>query len=320
MQKSYELQKTSRSPSMTALNDHFAQWTRLLPPQKKEERMGNEVAVHLTVRLLGTPDARIAGAPLVLHHQKARAILYYLAATGRPHTRDHLATLLWSESPDSNARHSLRSSLYHLRQALHAKGADEALAGDGDQVYLKLDVDACDIAHFRRLLAEGSESALVEAISLYRGPLLQGFTLTDAPLFEEWVRFEEMDSRQAYAGALQQLAARAEQRQAWDEAITYMQRIVQLDALSEEAQRRLIELYVHTGAIGQALRQYRQLETELAQELGLTPSSETRALLATILETRGSATSPIKTMIPLSSPVSTSAPSPQALPFVGRDD
>ncbi len=306
--------------------------------RKKEERMGNEVAVHLMVRLLGTPDVRIAGAPLVLHHQKARAILYYLAATGRPHTRDHLATLLWSESPESNARHSLRSSLYHLRQALHAKGAGEMLAGDGDQVYLKLDVDACDIAHFRRLLAEGSESALFEAISLYRGPLLQGFTLTDAPLFEEWVRFEEMALRQAYAGALQRLAAWAEQRQAWDEAITYVQRIVQLDALSEEAQRRLIELYVHTGAIGQALRQYRQFETELAQELSLTPSSETRALLANILETRGSATSPIKTRdlksttprlryaslvaserrIPLSASASTRTP--QALPFVGRDD
>ena len=95
-----------------------------------------------------------------------------------------------------------------------------------------------------------------------------------------------------------------------------MQRIVQLDALSEEAQRRLIELYVHTGAIGQALRQYRQFETELAQELGLTPSSETQALLANILETRGSATSPIKTMIPLSASTRT----PQALPFVGRDD
>src|SRR6266536_5468112 len=136
------------------------------------------VAVHMAIRLFGSPESRIAGVPLVLHNHKAKALLYYLAATGRSHTRDHLATLLWSESPESNARHSLRSSLYHLRQALHAKGAGEMLAGDGDQVYLKLDVDACDIAHFRRLLAEGSESALFEAISLYRGQLLQGFTLT----------------------------------------------------------------------------------------------------------------------------------------------
>ncbi len=276
--------------------------------------MGNEVATQLTIRLLGTPDARVAGVPLVLNDQKSRALLYYLAATGRPHTRDHLATLLWSESPDSNARHSLRSSLYHIRQALHAKGAGKVPAGDSDQVYLRLDDDACDIAHFRRLLAEGSESALVEAISLYRGPLLQGFTLTDAPLFEEWVRFEETTLRQAYAGALQRLATWAEQRQAWNEAITYVQRIVQLDPLSEEAQRRLIDLYAHAGAIGEALRQYRQFETELAQELSLTPSSETQALLATILESRGSATSSIITKTRFS------IRTPQALPFVGRDD
>src|SRR6266581_2905822 len=141
--------------------------------------MGNEVAVHLTVRLLGTPDARIAGAPLVLHHQKARAILYYLAATGRFHVRDHLATLLWSESPESNARHSLRSSLYHIRQALQEHGRADALVVEGD------------VAGFRRLLAEGgtsrreekAEAALREAVRLYRGPLLQSFTLSNAPLF-----------------------------------------------------------------------------------------------------------------------------------------
>src|SRR5437660_5627773 len=114
--------------------------------------MGNEVALQLTMRLLGAPDVRIAGAPLALHDQKARALLYYLAATGSLHTRDHLATLLWSESPESNARHSLRSSLYHIRQALHAKGANETLVGDGDLVYLRLEHDACDIALFRRLL------------------------------------------------------------------------------------------------------------------------------------------------------------------------
>src|SRR6266849_10784824 len=113
-----------------------------------------EIAVQLRIRLLGVPEVRIAGTPLILHHLKARALLYYLAATGALHTRDHLATLLWSESPESNARHSLRSSLYHIRQALHTKDAGEVLAGDGDMVYLKLDDDACDVTYFRWLLAK----------------------------------------------------------------------------------------------------------------------------------------------------------------------
>ena len=273
-----------------------------------------DVAVQLTIRLLGVPEARIAGVPVVLHHQKARALLYYLAASGRSHTRDHLATLLWSELAESNARHSLRSSLYHIRQALHVKGANEMLIGDGDLVYLGLDHDACDVTHFRRLLAEDSEHAIAEAVSLYRGPLLQDFTLSDAPLFEEWVRFEASALRQAYLGALQRLATWAERRQSWAEAITYLQRIVQLDSLFEEAQQRLIGLYMHTGAIGQALRQYQQFETELQQELGLTPSRETRELVSTALEERRNTVPQVKTQ----SHRPTSAF--QAPPFVGRDD
>ena len=245
-----------------------------------------DVAVQLGIRLLGVPEVRIAGAPLMLHHQKARALLYYLAATGSLHTRDHLATLLWSESPESNARHSLRSSLYHMRQTLLLKGANETLVGDGDLVYLRLEHDACDITRFRQLLAENSERAIAEAASLYRGPLLQDFTLSDAPLFEEWRRFEASELRQAYLGALQLLASWAEQRQAYSEAISYVQRIVQLDSVSEEAQQRLIRLYIDTGALGQALRQYQQFETELWQELGLTPSGETQALVSTALESR----------------------------------
>ena len=272
------------------------------------------VTAQLTMRLLGAPDARIAGVPLALHKQKARALLYYLAATGRSHTRDHLASLLWSESPDSNARHSLRSSLYHIRHALHTQGADQALVGDGDLVSLELEYDTCDLTHFRRLLVESSENALAEAVSLYHGPLLQGFVVADAPLFEEWLRFEGSEVRQAYLAALQRLAALAEQRQSWDEAITCVQRLVQLDPLSEEVQQRLIALYLRTGAIGQALRQYRQFENELRHELGITPSSETLALVSVALGKRRSVASEdkIKTRV--------SMRTPQALPFVGREN
>jgi two-component SAPR family response regulator len=58
---------------------------------------------------------------------------------GMPHTHDHLATLLWSESRTSDARHSLRSSLYRLRQTLRSGGAVSALIITRDQVHLQLD-------------------------------------------------------------------------------------------------------------------------------------------------------------------------------------
>jgi DNA-binding SARP family transcriptional activator len=265
---------------------------------------------QLAIRLLGAPEAWLAGAPLALHSQKARALLFYLAATGRAHTREHLATLLWSEAARHNARHSLRSSLYHIRQALRAGGAERALVEDGDLLRLEIAGDASDVTRFRRLLAEASEPALAEATALYRGPLLQGFSLADAPAFEEWVRFAEAELSQGYLNALGQLATRAEERQDWDAAIGHVQRIVQDDPLDEAAQARLIGLFGRRGAVGLALRQYHQLEVGLQHELGLAPSEETRRLVQeTLRQQRAPAAE-----------AAARAARPPALPFVGRDD
>src|SRR5262245_32775852 len=41
----------------------------------------------LLFRLLGAPEVQVARTPLVLRNQKAQALLFYLAVTGRPHTR-----------------------------------------------------------------------------------------------------------------------------------------------------------------------------------------------------------------------------------------
>jgi DNA-binding SARP family transcriptional activator/tetratricopeptide (TPR) repeat protein len=267
-------------------------------------------AAQLAISLLGAPEARLAGTPLALHSQKARALLFYLAATGHAHTREHLATLLWSEAASRNARHSLRSSLYHIRQALRAGAAERALVEDGELLRLETAGDLSDVISFRRLLANGTEPALAEAVALYRGPLLQGFSLADAPSFEEWVRFAEADLGQAYLGALDRLATNAEERQDWDTAIGYVQRLVQVDPLDETAQARLIRLFGRRGAVGLAFRQYHQLEVGLRHELGLAPSEETRRLFQEALR---------RQRAPASDP-STRAARPPALPFVGRED
>jgi DNA-binding SARP family transcriptional activator len=268
---------------------------------------------QLTIRLFGAAEIQIDGAPLLLHDQKARALVFYLAATGRAFTRDHLASLLWSEAPDQNARHSLRSSLYHLRHTLQASGCDAALIIEGDLISFQPGEDACDVSHFRRLLATGNEATLIEAISLYHSPLLRGFALTDASLFDEWVRFEENELRQAYLGALKRLTELAESRQAWNEAAQYLQRIVHADPLTEETQQRLIGTYVRMGEIGLAVRHYRQFEAELKQELGLAPSSETQEILQAALKAQQRSKEHAK-------PSRIASGTAQRLPFIDRDN
>ena len=91
---------------------------------------------RLDIRLMGTPQVFVAEMPLALNHLKSRALLFYLAATGQPYIRDHLATLLWSESSQSEASHSLRSSLYHLRKALQVVNAADVLGGKYEPLHV----------------------------------------------------------------------------------------------------------------------------------------------------------------------------------------
>ncbi len=271
---------------------------------------------RLDFRLMDTPEIHLASGDataLPLNHLKARALLFYLAATGQAHTRDHLATLLWSEAGSSEAHHSLRTSLYHLRQALQAGGADPALISDGEMLSLRSDAYDCDVLEFRGLLAWGDEASLAQAVTLYRGPFLQGFTLADASVFDDWVQLENTRLSQACCEALDQLSTAAESREEWAAALRTTQRMIQIDPLVETAQQRLIRLHLHLGEVGQALRQYRQFEDRLREELGLTPSPETRALLSEVLRRQRNSSTPGVF------PVRTSSLHPHSLPFIGRD-
>jgi DNA-binding SARP family transcriptional activator len=74
----------------------------------------------LTLALLGGFRASLAsGAPVAIPSKKAQALLAYLAAPpGQAHSREKLATLLWGDSGEEQARHSLRQTLFALRRAL----------------------------------------------------------------------------------------------------------------------------------------------------------------------------------------------------------
>jgi len=267
---------------------------------------------RLNIRLMGIPQVFVAEVPLALKHLKSRALLYYLAATGQSHTREHLATLLWSESSQSDAYHSLRSSLYHLRKALQISGVDNILIGDGESLSLDPTFYECDVIEFQRLLAQGNGQALTQAVALNKGALLQGFSITTAPIFEDWMQVESARLNHASLDALDYLITWAESREAWLDAIRYAQQLLRIDPLAESAQQRLMRLYLQKGEVGLALRQYHQFEQRLRQELGIAPTLETAALYETILRQQGSPMATTTTAY--------STNQRNLLPFVGRDD
>lgn len=226
---------------------------------------------QLHISLLGAPMIRVGRRAVETDTRKATALLAYLAVSERPQRRATLAALLWPDNDEQRARGALRRTLSVLRSAL----ADRWLKAEGETVDLDRASVLVDVTEFRRALNEGR---LEDAAGLYRGDLLEGFSLRDSPAFDDWQSTQADALRTAYAEILSGLTAAAERNNDLTEALGYAKRRLALDPLHEPAHRELMGLHARGGDRSAALRQFRECARLLDRELGVTPADETRAL------------------------------------------
>ena len=237
--------------------------------------------LHLT--LLGSFEARVdPGGPVALARQKVEALLAFLALRpGQLHRRDTLAALLWADAPSTRARHSLRTGLAELRLALSP--VPSCLIERRDAVGLHPDAVEVDVLRFEHLLANGTPSALEEATALYRGDLLEGLRVVEAP-FEEWLMGERERLRELALEALAQILTGHVKAGALARAVQTALRLVALDPLQESVHRTLMRLYRRLGRRGAGLRQYQACLDVLRRELGAEPEAETREVYLELLQ------------------------------------
>lgn len=248
---------------------------------------------RLSIALLGTFHATLNGDPLQdFESDKARALLAYLVVeAGQPHRREALAGLLWPESDESTARGNLRRVLSNVRQVIGDRDSDTPfLLVTRQSIQLDKDRDVrLDVGDFLRGIAgkAGRSPAiheLEEALSLYKGPFLAGFSLPDSAPFEDWMRRTGEALQQQAIAALQRLARHYEHEGDLATALGHAQRLLELDPYAEAAQRQLMRLLALSGQRSEALAQYKACCRLLAEELGVEPTEETRALARRIRE------------------------------------
>ena len=243
---------------------------------------------------LGTFGATLVGqTPVILRTDKVQGLLIYLALEPRPHRRETLAGLFWPEQSDSAALTNLRTSLYRLRQPLEqaALGSTDALFSiDRQTVALNPGSFETDAQTFEDLIAackmhphtdlpgcDACLTRLAQAVALYQEDLLAGFSVSDAPAFEEWLVLRREGLHQKRLGALYDLAVAHEGR-AGEEAQQYAQQLLALEPWREDAHRLLMRILAKSGQTRSALAQYQLCRQVLAAELGIEPASETTAL------------------------------------------
>ncbi len=243
------------------------------------------------LRLLGGFDLRgPQGQVLPLPYDKVRALLAMLVLQTGPLARELLADTLWPDSTLEQARANLRRALFDLRRVLAQLWPEqpelEPLQSDNKkQLQLRADLawqlDCRDFALAQLDAAtpqpEARRQALQQALSLYRGPLLDGLQLPEAPGFEAWLQPRREALQRQAQQLLETLGQLHEDAGEPEAALACARRALAQDPWCEPALRRCMRMLAPTAA-GEALALFEQFRGQLQAELQLQPQAATQAL------------------------------------------
>ena len=225
------------------------------------------------LRLLGGVSIEADGQPLTgraVQRRRLALLALLAAARSRGVSRDKLIAYLWPDADAENGRHYLSDSVYRVNQAL---GGDVIVAS-GDELRLDAERLPSDLGEFEQAL---STQEYERAVSLYSGPFMDGFFLSDAPELERWVDSERDRFAKAYAGALEALAEQAELRQEPATAVVWWRRLAAHDPYNSRVALRLMRALSSAGDRAGAIQHARVHESLLRNELDLEPDVEVQA-------------------------------------------
>ena len=247
---------------------------------------------HLRVSLFGKFEVSYSNGLIEdLNGKKVQELLCYLFLNReRPHSREKLASLLWSENcTTSQSKAYLRKTLWQLQSALsaHEELVDYELVIVGphwvelntSDIWLDVDVFERTYETVKGIpgteLADQNVRMLQEAIELRKGDLLENW-------YQDWCLFERERIQNIYLFMLDKMMEYCESCGRCEMGVGYGNLSLCIDPARERTHRHLMRLHTFAGDRIRALRQYQQCEVTLRDELGIEPSEPTRQLYSRI--------------------------------------
>jgi DNA-binding SARP family transcriptional activator len=232
-----------------------------------ESIMGNPAYL----RCLGQPALLDAsGTPIRLRTQKQLALLIYLVLEGRtPVRRDRLADLLWSNVGIKEARHSMGTALWGLRNRVGPK----AFPGNAYTLRTTVQLD-CDLDRLRR--GEVLETEFLPALEV--DAFLEDFEIPDAPPFNHWRDQQRARLWPAIEAALVRQMDHCRRTGDFIGIEPLAERTLRHNALSEAAIRARIEARAFAGDRIGALQAFETWKQSLETELRAQPSEQLEAM------------------------------------------
>ncbi|MGB7875309.1 MAG: AAA family ATPase [Anaerolineales bacterium] len=280
----------------------------------------------LHVHLLGAPYLLWDEEPLTIARRIPRAMLYYLAAEGRPISRSNLQDHFWPEVSDRVGRSRLRDNLAKLRNALPDPDSIETI---GETVLLSPEKAWVDLLEFNDLLEDigrlpwqlsaskplpaTTYHNLTKASKLWRGPgFLSGFNWPESPSLDNWQRTQEAKIQHHLLHILNRLIEHETAVGNLEQLIVWVLMALQLNNLDEDLHYLLLKTYLDLNRRSDARKHYYEIEALYLKEF----SSELPEPIR-LLKDRISDTQPIKKV---GQPVGWSTHASVHTPFVGRSE
>src|SRR5215207_2475550 len=241
----------------------------------------------LQVAILGSIESRVDGEVVGVPAGKQRALLTLLALRApQPVSAESAADALWPRAAPAEAMRSLHVTVSRLRRSLEAGGSALETVASGYR--LAVGAAAIDARRFEQLCADGhraladgepecAASALREALSLWRGPVLADVA------FEEFAQAEirRLEDERLAAVEARVQADLALGRHA--ELAGELQQLVAAHPLRERLHGQLMLSLYRSGRQADALQAYRAARDVLVDRLGIEPGHELRELERAIL-------------------------------------
>ena len=209
--------------------------------------------------------------------RRTLALLSVLAVAGPVGiSRDKLVALFWPEADSEHGRHSLTQALYSARRALRC---DDLFVVNADVRLTDARITS-DVRDLESALSSDPE----RAVTLYRGPFLDGFFLPNSAEFEQWCSMQRARIDAQIAVALEQLAVAASAKGNVRQAAEWWKRLASLSPLDSGIAVHLMEALIAAGDRAGALNYSTVHGALLRSELGLEPDPAVVALALTLRE------------------------------------
>lgn len=197
-------------------------------------------------------------------------LAHFASRRGSGSARNALATMLWPDDIDADARSNLRRHIHRLQRALPAVDGVSWIETKGRTVAWNEGAPAWfDVRAFEDALADPAHHA--RALEFYRGDLLNGF-------YDEQLLADRERLRASYLDLLLRLCRDARHERDFATAVTRAEALLAADEWREDAVRELLAAKYEAGDRSGALAAYERFARRLHDDFASAPMAETTAL------------------------------------------